>query len=340
MRHLRMVGLCLIAVFALSATAVVVSPAYASCNTECKETKEKEKAAAKLAKEEAKEAILREKRKATGVGDPWGVNDFTAYEHCPYTSEAVENCFTGVTIGGKKGGFFQKGSVKVNLSKSIVLQGGFDGENAETKALPPVGAESLEAPPLPVEDGISVIEKQEPEWPQGLKEAYNAAKKNKETEIDAKIEMAGNACFEEVGCLDTQNILLETGIAFKLPLKVKLTGPFLEKLGGGPCYIGSDEHPIQINLTTSGAGSAGSVVFNHEFTNLFTVQSRLVDVGWTIEEESGAKGCGGEYESIIDKDLNGALQVEAGKTGIVVLTGDLHDANTFNVNAEAEKGKV
>ncbi len=335
-----MVGLCLIAVFALSATAVVVSPAYASCNTECKETKEKEKAAAKLAKEEAKEAVLREKREASGVGDPFGVNDFRAYKHCPYTSEAVENCFTGVTLGGKKGGFFQKGRVKVNLSKTIKLQGGFNGAGTHINVIPAVGAETLEAPPLPVEGGISLIEAREPEWPQGLKEIYNAAKKNKETEIDAQIEMAGNECFEVVGCLNTNNLLREEGVAFKLPLKVKLTGPFLEKLGGGPCYIGSDEHPIQINLTTSGQGEAGHVEFNQEFTNLSTVESRLVDVGWTIEEESGAKGCGGEYESFIDANLNAALQVSAGKTGIVVLEGDLHDAEASVVAAEAEKGKV
>jgi hypothetical protein len=339
-RHLRMVGLCLIAVFAVGATAVVVSPAYASCNTECKETKEKEKAEAKVAKEEAKEAVIREKREASGLGDPWGVNDFRAYKHCPYTSEAVENCFTGVTLGGKKGGFFQKGRVKVNLSKTILLQGGFNGENAETKAVPAVGAETLEAPPLPVEGGISVIESHAPEWPQGLKEAFTAAKKNKETEIDAKIEMAGNACFEEVGCLNTQNILFEQGIAFKLPLKVKLTGPFLEKLGGGPCYIGSDEHPIHINLTTEGAGASGHVLFNQEFTNIILAESRLVDVGWTIEEESGPKGCGGEYEPSIDTALVDALEIHPGKTGIVVLEGNLHDAGTPAVIAEAEKGKV
>ncbi len=336
-----MVGLCLIAVFALSATAVVVSPAYASCNTECKETKEKEKAEAKQAKEEAKEAVIREKREASGVGDPWGTNDFRAYKHCPYTNEAVENCFTGVTLGGKRGGFFEKGSVKVNLSKRILLQGGFYGEGSTITVIPAVGAETLEAPPLPVEGGISLLEGHQPEWPQGLKEAFKAAKKNKETEIDAKIEMAGNECFEVPGCLNTLNILQEKGVAFRLPLKVKLTGPFLEKLGGGPCYIGSDEHPIHINLTTGGQGAAGHVAFNQEFNNLLVNESRLVDVGWAIEEESGASGCGGEYESIIDANLNALLQVGGeGKTGIVVLEGDLHNGEIPAVRAEAEKGKV
>ena len=82
-----MVVLCLVAVFALSATTLVVaSPASASCNTECKEQKEKEKQEAKeqkekekaeakaqkekekaeavLQKEEEKEAKIREKREA------------------------------------------------------------------------------------------------------------------------------------------------------------------------------------------------------------------------------------------------------------------------------------
>ena len=61
MRHVRMLGLCLVAVFAMSATTLVVaSPAFANCNSECKQHKLEEKIKKiqeKIKKIEAKEAI-------------------------------------------------------------------------------------------------------------------------------------------------------------------------------------------------------------------------------------------------------------------------------------------
>ena len=49
----------------------------------------------------------------------------------------------------------------------------------------------------------------------------------------------------------------ESPPGFRLSLKVKVGNAWLEKLGGGPCMIGSDEHPVKQHLVTSGAGSAG-----------------------------------------------------------------------------------
>jgi hypothetical protein len=344
-------------------TYVVASPALAACNAECQEQKakekeeaqkqrEEEKAAAKKQKEEGKEAIIREKREASGIGDPWGVNDFHAYKHCPYENTELSDCFTGITAGGKKGGFFQYGQVKVPLDKSIKLQGGFKGEEASVEISPELinGGETLEAPLLDVEGGIAVITpliQAEAKWPTALTEAFNEAKKHKETVIDTKIELAGTELYEIPGSLDTEHILEESGVAFKLPLKVKVTGPFLEKLGGGPCYLGSDENPIHINLTTEGQGGAGHVEFNNAFTNIFLQGSRLVDFGWHIPIASGAKGCGGAYEEYVDRALNIALEVETpqgseikGKKGMVVLEGNLHDGNRKFVQQAAEEGKV
>lgn len=364
MRHVRMLGLCLIAIFAMSATAVVVaSPAYASCNAECKEQKEKEKeaakklkeeekAAAKKAKEEEKEAKIREQREASGVGDPWGRNDFHAYKHCPYNDyPELTDCFTGITLGGKDGGYFEYGTVKVPLSKSIKLQGGYKGAGSEIEISPDkLGGETLEAPELPVTGGIAVITEeiqQEAKWPQELKDAFSAAKKEKATAMNVKIELAGNELYEIPGSLDTENILFEEGIAFKLPLKVKITGPFLEKLGSGPCFVGSDEHPIHVNLTSEGVGSAGVLSFSDDFTNVFLAGSKLVDLGWHIPVVSGAHGCGGAFESYVNKAINLALQIETGgesefttRKGIVVLKGDLHDGAMSITKEHAEEGKV
>jgi len=394
-RHVRMLGLCLMALLAMAATtAVVASPALASCNEECHKLKEEEKQKAKeqreKEKEEAKKQKEREKEEAkkqekleeeaaneqpaleTGVGDPWGASRWGAFQHCPWqlfnehAGETVEgangeqlpyitDCINGVTLGGKKGGYFEYGTVKVPLSKSIKLQAGATGEGEEVILYPAAnGGETLEAPPMPVDGGISVITpliQKQAKWPEALQKGFKEALKNGEKAIDVKIEMAGGECFvaKKPGCVDTEDILIEEGYAFKLPLKVTVTGPFLEKLGGGPCEIGSDEHPIEITLTTSGIGHAGPIEFNEEFTHVFLRDSRLVDYGWHISVASGAKGCGGEYESYVDEALNLALEVEypgtggverTEKTGIVVLEGDLHDGQAEAVAIKGEKGEL
>jgi hypothetical protein len=296
-----MVGLCLIAVFAVSAVG----------------------AGSAMAK------------------DPYTVNTWGQYKYCDYSGEGhlgeLENCFAGITAGGSKGGFFEYGKVKVKLNKSITLQGTFKGEENHIEVSPAInGGETLEAPELKVTGGISVLSKQvqqEAKWPTALSESWKEAKKNKESAVFAKIEMAGNECFEVAGCLDTENILFEEGVAFRLPLKVKITSPWLEKLASGPCYIASDANPIHINLTTEGAGSAGSLTFNEEFSQIMLGDTKLVDFGWHIPKVSGANGCGGEYEEYVDKALNIALEVEypeggevAQRKGIVVLQGNLHNA--------------
>ena len=91
------------------------------------------------------------------------------------------------------------------------------------------------------------------------------------------------------------------------------------------CYIGSDEAPVHIHLTTGGAGFGGDIKFNEAFTITTTSQSRLVDVGWKIEEASAPKGCGGAYEAVLDKTLSNVLEIHPWKSGILELKGDLHD---------------
>jgi hypothetical protein len=383
-RHVRMLGLCLMALLAMAATtAVVASPALASCNEECKAQKEKEKQEAKEQKEREKEEAkaqkekekeevkaqkLKEKEEAqeqkaleTGVGDPWGRENYKAFQACPWElyepgkskeeQKSITDCFVGVTLGGKQGGFFEYGNIKVPLDKAIKLQGGFRGLGENVEVVPAKeGYETLEAPELPVEGGISVITpliQEEAEWPQALKEGFQEALKNHETNMSVKIEMAGTECFTVPGCLDSENILYEEGVAFRLPLKVTVASPFLEKLGGGPCQIGSDENPIHVNLTSAEAGTAGSLNFSKDFNIIFLQNSRLVDTGWHIPKASGASGCGGPYESYVDEAINLALEVvsdgdyeESWKTGIVVLKGDLHDGSAGAVAKRGEKGEL
>jgi hypothetical protein len=258
----------------------------------------------------------------------------------------VTDCFAGITAGGGKGGFFEYGKVHVSLNKSIYLHGGFKGAGSEIEVVPAThGYETLEAPALPVRKGLALFTKQvqkEAEWPQALIESFKEAKRNHETAAFAQIELAGTELFEVTGSLDTENILFEEGPGFRLPLKVKVTSPWLEKLGGGPCLIGSDAHPILQLLTSEGEGRSGELKFNEQFTNLDLHENKLVDIGWHIEEASKPTGCGGsEYETYIDNALSYVLEVSPHRTGITILQGDVHDAAKNGVVSEGvESGEI
>jgi hypothetical protein len=307
-RHLRMVGACLIAMFTVA--AMVAGPAMAK--------------------------------------DPYTHETWGQYKYCPYEEPIgnVTDCFAGITAGGSKGGYFEYGHVKVKLSQSITLQGGFRGGGQTVEVVAATnGGLTLEAPELKVTGGIAILTKaiqQEAAWPQALKDSWKEAKKAKENAVYAKIELAGTKLYEVPGSLSTENILFETGDAFKLPLKVKVTSPWLAKLGGGPCYIGSDENPVMQHLTTGGAGrGVTQFLANEEFTNLFLEGSKLVDLGWHIDAASAPSGCGGEYETFVNDALSKALEMgNPARTGITVLQGNLHDAAKTAVVEAAEKGEL
>lgn len=286
----------------------------------------------------------------------YNIGNFAQYKYCPYDHEEYRGwCYTGITSGGAKGGFFEYGKVKVPLNKPITLQGGYNErgniEPVETEeeeeqiiVFPAAhGGATLEAPELKVTGGIGLLNKGIQEnagWPAALRESWQEAKKNHETAVNVKIELAGNELFDIPDGLSVTNLILEKGTVFRLPLKVKITSPWLEKLGSGPCYIGSDEHPNQIHLTAEGFGTAGHVErVGGEQAILH--DSRLVDENWTIGPESGANGCGGTYESYVDNALNEVLELGPTRKGLVVLQGTLYTAEKSVVAKEGvEKGEL
>ena len=275
------------------------------------------------------------------------------FKNCPFSNPKVEECVAGITTGGASGGFFQYGKVEVPLSKSITLQGGVFGDEtapgAEPSALgfiaPNNGAESVVSPELPVRRGLNLITaevQKDAEWPQPLIESFKEAVKNKETGMFVKIEVAGNGLYENPNALNTEHLLEGEKSAFELPLKTKITGPWLTKLGGGPCRIGNDENPIEQELTTSGAGNAGHVTLNKTFTVAEISGSRLVDFNWPVEEGAQAKGCGGSYESYVDKALEEITRYATRSrppSGFTVLQGNLFVGEASAVQKALEEGK-
>ncbi len=292
MRHVRILGLCLVAVFAVSAVAAM--PALANKNG-------------------------------------YTVKTLTQYKGCPYNNPEVENCYAGITAGGSKGGFFQLGRAIVKLNKPIVLQGGTHGSDEEISAFAATnGYQTLEAPELKVQGGLNLITprvEEEAGWPASLTQAFKEAKENKETGLNVKIELAGgNLLYETLGALSPQNILEASGPGFQLPLKVRMINPLLERLGGGPCEIGSDAHPIWQYLTSEHPGAVGKFQEAYEFNAVELQESRLIDLGWPVEE--GANGCGGgEDEAYVDDALNRVLELP-GQVGITELQGNLYIATS------------
>jgi hypothetical protein len=292
--------------------------------------------------------------------DPFNTKTWEQYKFCPYNiNPGLEDCFVGRTAGGKEGGFFELGNAKVPLSKPITLQGGFcirglefhgvpceealGAEPGALKVFPAAnGGETLESPELKVERGLSLITTEiqaKAEWPQALKESFKQAKANKETALVAKVELAGgNLLYEEPNALSTEHLLFEQGNAFELPLKVKMTNSWLAKLGGGPCTVGNETHPIMQDLTTEPPGRAtepGGFTSNEEFTNIELKGGRLIDLNWPVEEGADASGCGGEFEPFVDKAINLVLELPH-QHGITILQGDLFTGQVTAVKEHLE----
>ncbi len=315
MRHVRILGLCLVAMFAVSAmTLGIVSPALAS-----KESK-----------------LIKEDERV------WDV-----FKNCPWNTPGVELCTEGATFKGKRGGFYTIGSAKVALSE-VVIQAGMH-ENSEgllELVAPTDGAQTLESPPEPVERGLKLITpeiQEEAGWPEALKEAFKEALKNHESTLDAKIEVGGgNVLYETPGALNTTNLIFEEGPAFKLPIQVKLESPFLEKLGGGPCVVGNETTPIWQELSSEPKvnGEAGRLFINNEGDDVILKEGRLGADGWSIPEAALAQGCGGEYESQVNAALDYTLQGYNHADGLTLLSGSLNESVSQTTKEYLEEGKL
>jgi hypothetical protein len=317
-RRVRILGLCLVATFAVGATALgVASPALAN--------NKEEKRAAKN----------------------WDV-----FKNCPYNSPGVELCTFGTTYRGAKGGFYTIGSAKVALSDVVIQAGMHENSEGLLELVGPTdGAKALESPSEPVTGGLKLITpaiQQEAEWPEALKEVFKEAQKNHESKLDAQIEVGGgDVLYETPGALDTTNLIFEEGPALKLPVKIKLESPFLEKLGGGPCVIGNETTPIWQELTSEPKvnGTAGSLEILYEGDEVVLKGGRLGADGWSIPQAADAQGCGGAYESYVNRAID--LTVGQGynneayeSKGLTLLSGELYESVSQTTKEYLEEGKI
>ncbi len=361
MKHLKPLGVCVVAVFALS--AVLASPALAGrqqgnmagliaklrasaghkseptlTKKEAREKRNKEKRERKENKRRHKEArhcekqplckelkeaeVLKEKaqKELEKHEEEAEAQGWLSFRHCPVANPKIFACFWAQSTSGSE---FTAGKVRVAFGNPITIQGGL-GETEEETGLVTYAPEDGTPVLTPVPQSapsLFAVEPYEAILSAPEKERFDKAL-SQNAGTTAAIELAGPAT---ALVLSVENLLAEEGTAIGLATKVKLNS--LSSFLGNNCHVGSNEHPIQVNLTTglSGAlhGKAGSKLFTG------------AEGGWIeIEENSlvnetflspGFEGCG--EDSTVDEALDAAFslpdEVEGGNRAIITGTQKL-----------------
>jgi hypothetical protein len=250
-RHLRILALCLAAVFALTATTLVIaSPALASCNEECKLQKEKEKQEKKeKIKQEKEEAKLKKEEEKLLKKHPEG--QWEKFDECPFgasvTFEGEPREISGCIYGyAGSESFFQAGKVTVDFKKPVALQLGFYGAlNPETESFPVAGARNGDTIAKEAEPAPSLTEVINPELlPEAEKKRYEEyLAGGGSTKATETIELAVPA--KDI-FLNEDNLIKEEGKGFEFSVMIHIENKFL----GTACYDGSTEAPIEVPFTT------------------------------------------------------------------------------------------
>jgi hypothetical protein len=248
---------------------------------------------------------------------------FEQFKDCPLANTSINYCVLAQT----KSGEFKVGKKAVPIENTITLQGGFIGLEGHLKFVAAEDGNTLSKTPQTVPGGLlgvvapSIL-------PKFLQEIFNEFISKGPTGVTATTELAAPASSI---ALDNENLIEETGIALSLPVKVKLSNPFL----GESCYLGSNAHPIVIELTTGATapppphesihGKAGEFEEEDEFLLIRLKNNTLVN---NTFEAPGAQGCGGIFAFLVDPAVNAEIGLPAAEgENTAILNGTLETGN-------------
>lgn len=254
--------------------------------------------------------------------------EFARFAQCPLTNPVVEGCLYAESTAGT----FTMGKKTVPLVNPTVLQGGIQlaipGEPFGPLILhPAVNGQTLTKSPQPVPGGLLGVVAPS-WWPKFLRDLFNETINNGFTGVTATVELAGPASAVK---LSLANTVLGVGTALAMPVKVKLSNPFL----GNNCYVGSNSNPIQLNLTTGTtsppppntpiSGDPGELIGLEEGKITVAKENRLVDNSFAAP---GANGCGGLFSFLIDPFVDSIIGTPSpAGTNTAILEGSTYLAD-------------
>jgi hypothetical protein len=258
--------------------------------------------------------------------------DYALFADCPLSNPATDLCIFAQTESGE----LTIGRKAIPISKTMTLQGGVHEDEATGKQAF-IGAEdgrTFSKAPQQVPGGDFKIAAPK-SLPRYVQEIFNEFIDPEAGPLTATTEFAGPT--SAVG-IDTQDLVEAKGSGLSLPVKVKLSSPLL----GEHCFIGSDDAPILMPLTTGTTGGTGShhkplsgkpghAHFKDEYNLVTTEEDSLVNDSFPAPR---AQGCGGMLSFLVDPAINGELGLPVAKKGNeAVLDGTLQTANAPAVKA-------
>jgi hypothetical protein len=249
--------------------------------------------------------------------------EFAKFNYCPTTTPGVFKCLYSVTTGGK----IILGKKETTITNPVTLQGGY-GEGRTAKFYGATNGITLSKAKQTIPGGLLGIlpPEKSPPLVALLSKFFLEGPLNT---VEAVLELAKPASEIEIS---EYNVLLEEGLALKLPVKVHLENVFL----GKSCYVGSEKSPIIWDLTagktsplgpnTSITGSSGTAELKEEDEIAQLNGNELVENAWTAPE---ASGCGGILSFLVDPVLDTVLGLPAkdgANTAILKNTIDIGSA--------------
>ncbi len=256
--------------------------------------------------------------------------EFAPFGDCPLSRATLQACVFSESTGG----YFKVGAKEVPLVNPVILQGGLEfNESGESQFYGAEDGETLSKTPQPVPGGLLGVEAPS-WWPSWLRNWFNETINNGFTGVTATVELAAPATSVKV---NTLNLIIEQGTALSLPVKIKLSNPFL----GSNCYIGSNSNPVTIDFTTGETsppppnepihGAAGELSFNETGTLVKLSGGQLVNNSFGAP---GAHGCGGLFSFLIDPFVNSIVGLpSAAGTNSAILEGVLETGEAEAVRA-------
>jgi len=258
---------------------------------------------------------------------------YAKFVTCPDSNPSVDGCLYAETTSGS----FTMGKKTVPIVNPVVLKGGLDAPGGsifeELTTVAPTDGQTLSKTPQPVPGGLLGVTAPT-WWPQFLQDLFNETINNGFTGVQATVELAGPPSAVKLNAL---NVLLGQGTGLSMPVKVKLSNPFL----GSNCYVGSNSSPIKLNLTsgttsppppnTPISGFPGEFVPEEEGNIIALKNNKLVDNSFAAP---GANGCGGLFSFLVDPFVNSIVGVPSpAGTNTAILAGSTYIADANAVRA-------